>query len=128
MNRKIDIKNAIEALRRIEAEAAAVAGSLENLIEDDVDPDYEKDTALPKEVTDADIEAQDRERANFYKLEMNTISTDELKVKAAEAAHAGYGAAIKTRLTELNVRKISELPEHEFSDFYAFLESLFKES
>ena len=60
--------------------------------------------------------------------EMNTITTGELKAKAAEAAHAGHGDAIKARLSKLGVRKISELPEHEFTDFYAFLESLIKES
>ena len=59
---------------------------------------------------------------------MNTITTGELKVKAAEAVHAGCSDAIKARLTELGVKKISELPEHEFTDFHAFLERLIKES
>lgn len=81
-----------------------------------------------KEVATADIEAHDRERANAYKAEMNTITTDELKAKAAEAAHAGHGVAVKARLTEFGVRKISELPEHEFTDLYTFLENLIKES
>lgn len=128
MNKKTDIKKAIEALRRIAAESTSTADSLEILIEEDVDPDYEKDTAITEEVAAADIEAQDRERANAYKAEMNIITTDELKTKAAEAAHAGHDDAIKARLTELGVRKISELPEHEFTDFHAFLERLIKES
>ena len=122
------IKEAIEKARRLAKESEALAASLEILIEEDVDPDYEKDTAITEEVAAADIEAQDRERADAYKAEMNTITTDELKAKAAEAAHAGYGDAIKARLSKLGVRKISELPEHEFTDFYAFLESLIKES
>ena len=128
MNRKIDIRKAIETLRRIAAESTSTADSLEILIEEDVDPDYEKDTAITEEVAAADIEAQDRERANTYKAEMNNITTDELKAKAAEAAHAGHGDTIKARLTGLGVRKISELPEHEFTAFLAFLESLIKES
>ena len=106
----------------------ALAASLEILIEEDVDPDYEKDTAITEEVAAADIEAQDRERADAYKAEMNTITTGELKAKAADAAHAGHSDAIKARLSELGVRKISELPEHEFTDFFTFLESLIKES
>lgn len=122
------IKEAIEKARRLARESEALAISLEILIEEDVDPDYEKDTAITEEVAAADIEAQDRERAEAYKAEMNIITTDELKTKAAEAAHAGHSDAIKARLTELGVRKISELPEHEFSDFFAFLESLIKES
>lgn len=122
------IKEAIERARRLAKESEALAVSLEILIEEDVDPDYEKDTAITEEVAAADIEAQDRERAEAYKAEMNTITTDELKAKAAEAAHAGHGDAIKAKLSELGVRKISELPEHEFTDFYAFLESLIKES
>lgn len=122
------IKEAIEKARKLARESEALAVSLEIIIGEDVDPDYEKDTAITEEVAAADIEAQDRERANAYKAEMNTITTDELKAKAAEAAHAGHGDAIKTRLTELGVRKISELPEHEFTDFFAFLESLIKES
>ena len=122
------IKEAIEKARRLARESEALAVSLEILIEEDVDPDYEKDTAITEEVATADIETQDRERANAYKAELNTITTDELKAKAAEAAHAGHGDAIKARLSELGVRKISELPEHEFTDFYAFLESLIKES
>ena len=121
MNKKTDIRKAIEALR-------GIADSLEILIEEDVDPDYEKDTAITEEVAAADIEAQDRERTNAYKTEMNIITIGELKTKAAEAAHAGHGDAIKARLSELGVRKISELPEHEFTDFYAFLENLIKES
>ena len=128
MNKKADIKKAIEALRRIAVESTSTADSLEILIEEDVDPDYEKDTAITEEVAAADIEAQDRERAEAYKAEMNTITTGELKAKAAEAAHAGHSDAIKARLSKLGVRKISELPEHEFTDFYAFLESLIKES
>lgn len=128
MNKKADIKKAIEALRRIAVESTSTADSLEILIEEDVDPDYEKDTAITEEVAAADIEAQDRERAEAYKAKMNTITIDELKAKAAKAAHAGHGDAIKAKLTELGVRKISELPEHEFTDFHAFLESLIKES
>ena len=128
MNKKTDIKKAIEALRKIAVESTSTADSLEILIEEDVDPDYEKDTAITEEVATADIEAQDRERANAYKAELNTITTDELKAKAAEAAHAGHSDAIKARLSELGVRKISELPEHEFTDFHAFLERLIKES
>ena len=128
MNKKTDIRKAIETLRRIAAESTSIADCLENLIEEDVDPDYEKDTAITQEVATADIEAQDRERANAYKAEMNTITTDELKAKAAEAAHAGHGVAVKARLTEFGVRKISELPEHEFTYFYTFLENLIKES
>lgn len=128
MNKKTDIRKAIEALRGIAAKSTSVADSLEILIEEDVDPDYEKDTAITEETATADIEAQDRERANAYKAELNTITTDELKAKAAEAAHAGHGDAIKAKLTELGVRKISELPEHEFTDFYAFLENLIKET
>ena len=127
MNKKTDIKKAIETLRRIAAESTSTADSLEILIEEDVDPDYEKDTAITEEVAAADIETQDRERANAYKAELNTITTDELKAKAAEAAHAGHSDAIKARLSELGVRKISELPEHEFTDFHAFLERLIKE-
>lgn len=122
------IKEAIEKARRLARESEALAVSLEILIEEDVDPDYEKDTAITEEVAAADIEAQDRERAEAYKAEMNTITTGELKAKAAEAAHAGCSDAIKARLTELDVKKISELPEHEFTDFHAFLESLIKES
>ena len=128
MNKKADIKKAIEALRRIAVESTSTADNLEILIEEDVDPDYEKDTAITEEVAAADIEAQDRERANAYKAELNTITTGELKAKAAEAAHAGHGDAIKARLSKLGVRKISELPEHEFTDFFTFLESLIKES
>ena len=128
MNKKTDIRKAIEALRGIAAKSTSVADSLEILIEEDVDPDYEKDTAITEETATADIEAQDRERANAYKVETTTITIDELKAKAAEAAHAGHGDAIKARLTELGARKISELPEHEFTDFFAFLESLIKES
>ena len=122
------IKEAIEKARRLARESEALAVSLEILIDEDVDPDYEKDTAITEEVVAADIEAQDRERANAYKVETTTITIDELKAKAAEAAHAGCSDAIKARLSELGVRKISELPEHEFTDFYAFLESLIKES
>ena len=122
------IKEAIEKARRLARESEALAVSLEILIEEDVDPDYEKDTAITEEVAVADIEAQDRERADAYKAEMNTITTGELKAKAAEAAHAGHGDAIKARLTELGVRKISELPDHEFTDFHAFLDGLIKES
>ena len=122
------IKEAIEKARRLARESEALAVSLEILIEEDVDPDYEKDTAITEEVAAADIEAQDRERAEAYKAEMNTITTGELKAKAAEAAHAGCSDAIKARLSELGVRKISELPEHEFTDFHAFLERLIKES
>lgn len=122
------IKEAIEKARRLARESEALAVSLEILIEEDVDPDYEKDTAITEEVAAADIEAQDRERAEAYKAEMNTITIGELKAKAAEAAHAGCSDAIKARLTELEVKKISELPEHEFTDFHAFLESLIKES
>lgn len=128
MKEFVIIKEAIEKARRLAKESEALAVSLEILIEEDVDPDYEKDTAITEEVADADIEAQDRERADAYKAEMNIITTDELKTKAAEAAHAGHGDAIKERLTELKIRRISELPEHEFTDFYAFLESLIKES
>lgn len=128
MKEIVIIKEAIEKARRLAKESEALAVSLEILIEEDVDPDYEKDTAITEEVAAADIEAQDRERAEAYKAEMNIITTDELKTKAAEAAHAGHSDAIKARLTELGVRKISELPEHEFSDFFAFLESLIKES
>lgn len=128
MKEFVIIKEAIEKTRRLAREADALAVSLEILIEDDVDPDYEKDTAITEEVAAADIEAQDRDRAEAYKAEINTITTDELKTKAAEAAHAGHGDAIKARLTELGAKKISELPEHEFSDFFAFLESLTKES
>ena len=127
MNKKTDIKKAIETLRRIAAESTSTADSLEILIEEDVDPDYEKDTAITEEVAAADIETQDRERAEAYKAEMNTITIGELKAKAAEAAHAGHSDAIKARLSELGVRKISELPEHEFTDFHAFLERLIKE-
>ena len=122
------IKEAIEKARRLARESEALAISLEILIEEDVDPDYEKDTAITEEVATTDIEAQDRERADAYKAELNTITISELKAKAAEAAHAGHGDAIKARLTELGVRRISELPEHEFTDFHAFLESLIKES
>ena len=122
------IKEAIEKARRLAKESEALAVSLEILIEEDVDPDYEKDTAITEEIAAADIEAQDRERANAYKVEMNNITTDELKAKAAEAARARHGDAIKARLSELGVRKISELPEHESTDFHAFLERLIKES
>ena len=122
------IKEAIEKARRLARESEALAVSLEILIEEDVDPDYEKDTAITEETAAADIEAQDRKRANAYKVETTTITIDELKAKAAEAAHAGHGDTIKARLTELGARKISELPEHEFTDFFAFLESLIKES
>ena len=127
MKEIVIIKEAIEKARRLAKESEALAVSLEILIEEDVDSDYEKDTAITEEAAAADIEAQDRERANAYKAETTTITIDELKAKAAEAAHAGHGDAIKTRLTELGVRKISELPEHDFSDFFAFLESLVKE-
>ena len=122
------IKEAIEKARRLARESEALAVSLEILIEEDVDPDYEKDTAITEEVAVADIEAQDRKRANAYKAETTTITISELKAKAAEAAHAGHGDAVKARLSELGVRKISELHEHEFTDFYAFLDSLIKES
>ena len=122
------IKEAIEKARRLARESEALAVSLEILIEEDVDPDYEKDTAITEEAAAADIEAQDRERTHAFKAEMNSITIGELKATAAEATHAGHGDAIKARLTELGVRKISELPEHEFSDFFAFLESLIKES
>ena len=127
MTKKTDIRKAIETFRRIAAESTSTADTLENLIEEDVDPDYEKDTAITEEMAAADIEAQDRERAEAYKVEMNIITTDELKAKAAEAVHAGHSDAIKARLSELGVRKISELPEHEFTDFHAFLERLIKE-
>ncbi len=122
------IKEAIEKAKRLAKEAEALAVSLEVLIEDDVDPDYEKDTAISEKMAAADIEAQDRARANAYNAEMNTITTGELKAKAAEAAHAGCSDAIKARLSELGARKISELQEHEFTDFYSFLENLIKES
>ena len=122
------IKEAIEKARRLARESEALAVSLEILIDEGVDPDYEKDTAITEEVAAADIETQDRERANAYKAELNTITTGELKAKAAEAAHAGHGDAIKAKLSKLGVMKISELPEHEFTDFYAFLESLIKET
>ena len=122
------IKEAIEKARRLAKESEALAVSLEIIIGEDVDSDYEKDTAITEDVVATDIEAQDRERANAYKAEMNIITTDELKAKAAEAAHAGHSDAIKARLSELGVRKISELPEHEFTDFHAFLDSLIKES
>lgn len=122
------IKEAIEKARRLARESEALAVSLEILIDEDVDPNYKKDTAITEEVATADIEAQDRERADAYKAEMNTNTTGELKAKAAEAAHAGHSDAIKARLTELGVRKISELPAHEFTDFYSFLENLIKES
>ena len=128
MKEIVIIKEAIEKARKLARESEALAVSLEILIEEDVDPDYEKDTAITEEVAAADIEAQDRERADAYKAEMNTITTGELKAKAAEAAHTGHGDAIKARLSKLGARKISELPEHEFTDFYAFLESLIKES
>ncbi len=127
MNKKADIRKAIEALRGIAAKSTSVADSLEILIEEDVDPDYEKDTAITEETATADIEDQTRQRVEAHKVEMNTITTDDLKTKAAEAAHKGHSDAIKARLTELGVRKISELPEHEFADFYAFLEHLIKE-
>ena len=122
------IKEAIEKARRLARESEALAVSLEILIDEGVDPDYEKDTAITEEVAAADIETQDRERADAYKAELNTITISELKAKAAEAAHIGHGDAIKARLTELGARKISELPEHEFTDFHAFLERLIKES
>ena len=128
MKEFVIIEEAIEKARRLARESEALAVSLEIIIGEDVDPDYEKDTAITEEVATADIEAQDRERADAYKAEMNTITTGELKAKAAEAAHAGHGDTIKAKLTELGVRKISELSEHEFSDFHAFLESLIKES
>ena len=128
MKEVVIIKEAIEKARRLAKESEALAVSLEILIEEDVDLDYEKDTAITEEVVAADIEVQDRERAEAYKVEMNTITTGELKAKAVKAAHAGHGDAIKAKLSELGVRKISELPEHEFTDFYAFLESLIKES
>ena len=124
MNKKDDIMKAIEVFRRIAAESTSAADSLEILIEEDVDPDYEKDTTITEETAAADIEAQDRERSNAYKAEMNTITIGELIAKAAEVAHASQVDAIKVRLTELCVRKISELPEHEFTDFYAFLDGL----
>ena len=122
------IKEAIEKARRLARESEALAVSLEILIDEGVDPDYEKDTAITEEVAAADIEAQDKDRAEAYKAEINTITIGELKTKASEAALAGHSDAIKARLSELGVRKISELPEHEFTDFYAFLESLIKES
>ena len=128
MKEIVIIKEAIEKARRLARESKALATSLEVLIENDVDQDYEKDTAITDETASADIETQDRERTNAYKVEMNTITTDELKAKAAEAAHAGHGVAVKAKLTELGVKKISELPEHMFSDFYVFLENLIKES
>ena len=128
MKEIVIIKEAIEKAKRLAMESEALAVSLEILIEEDVDPDYDKDTAITEEMAAADIETQDRERANAYKAELNTITTDELKAKAAEAAHAGHSDAIKARLSELGVRKISELPEHEFTDFHAFLERLIKES
>lgn len=135
MNEIMRTKEDIEFLNKIKQELENTHKSiiariqlLEAKIESDKDPDYERDTIITEETAADDIEAQDRERVNAYKAEMNTITTDELKAKAAEAAHAGCGDAIKARLTELGVRKISELPEHEFTDFYAFLESLFKES
>ena len=127
MKEIVIIKEAIEKARRLAKESEALAVSLEILIEEDVDPDYEKDTAITEEVAAADIEAQDKDRAEAYKAEINTITTDELKAKAAEATHAGHGDAIKERLSEIGVRKISELPEHEFTGFYAFIESLIKE-
>ena len=127
MKEIVIIKEAIEKARRLARESEALAVSLEILIEEDVDPDYEMDTAITEEVAAADIEAQDRERANAYKAETTTITIDELKAKASEAAHARHGDEIKARLTELGARKISELPEHEFTDFHAFLESLIKE-
>lgn len=44
------IKEAIEKSRRLARESEALAVSLEILIEEDVDPDYEKDTAITEEV------------------------------------------------------------------------------
>ena len=134
MNEITRTKEEIEFLEKIrqkleETQIAITARIqlLEARIEPDVDPDYEKDTAITEEVAAADIEAQDKDRAEAYKAEINTITTDELKAKAAEATHAGHGDAIKERLSEIGVRKISELPEHEFTGFYAFIESLIKE-
>lgn len=135
MNEITRTKEEIEFLEKIkqkleEAHRTTIARIqlLATRMEPDVDSDYEKDTAITEEVAAADMEAQDRARANAYKAEMNTITTDELKAKAAEAAHAGHGDAIKGRLVELGVRKISELPEHEFTGVYAFLEGLIKET
>lgn len=135
MNAIMVVKEEMEFLRKIKVELEATLKTitariqlLEAKTEPDVDEDYDKDTGITEEVAAADIEAQDRERAEAYKAEMNTITTGELKAKAAEAAHAGQSEAIKTKLTELGVRKISELPEHEFTGFYAFIKSLIKET
>ena len=135
MNAIMVVKEEMEFLRKLKVELEATLKTitariqlLEAKTEPDVDEDYDKDTGITEEVAAADIEAQDRERAEAYKAEMNTITTGELKAKAAEAAHAGCSDAIKARLTELDVKKISELPEHEFTDFHAFLERLIKES
>lgn len=135
MNAIMVVKEEMEFLRKMKVELEATLKTitariqlLEAKTEPDVDEDYDKDTGITEEVAAADIEVQDRERAETYKAEMNAITTGELKAKAAEAAHAGHGVAIKARLTELGVKKISELPEHEFTDFHAFLESLIKES
>ncbi len=135
MNAIMVVKEEMEFLRKMKVELEATFKTitariqlLEAKIEPDVDEDYDKDTGIKEEVAATDIETQDRERAEAYKAEMNTITTGELKVKAAEAVHAGCSDAIKARLTELGVKKISELPEHEFTDFHAFLERLIKES
>ena len=135
MNAIMVVKEEMEFLRKMKVELEATLKTitariqlLEAKTEPDVDEDYDKDTGITEEVAAADIEAQDRERAEAYKAEMNAITTGELKAKAAEAAHAGHGVAIKARLTELGVKKISELPEHEFTDFHAFLARLIKES
>lgn len=135
MNAIMVVKEEMEFLRKMKVELEATLKTitariqlLEAKTEPDVDEDYDKDTGITEEVATADIETQDRERANAYKAELNTITTYELKAKAAEAAHAGHNDAIKARLSELGVRKISELPEHEFTDFHAFLERLIKES
>lgn len=135
MNAIMVVKEEMEFLRKMKVELETTLKTvtariqlLEAKTEPDVDEDYDKDTCITEEVVAADIEAQDRERAEAYKAEMNTITTGELKAKATEAAHAGCSDAIKARLTELGVKKISELPEHEFTDFHAFLESLIKES
>lgn len=46
MKEIVIIKEAIEKARRLARESEALAASLEILIEEDVDPDYEKDTAI----------------------------------------------------------------------------------
>ena len=118
------IENILQATGNIMKEIQYILSEIEAHIEPDVDLDYEADTAISEETANADIEAQDKERIGAYNAENTKTSLEEIKAKATEAAHAGFGNEIKDKLNEMNFKRISELPQDKWSDFYAFLEDL----